>query len=499
MSGTDVVFGRHVHATTALDEIVRKNELVAVRDMDLHLFRGPKQCAEAQLHEILETCRKRNWTFALNIECLPVTAELPPAMLADVVAGGRCRGVVFDECDWLQINAHWKLVEKWGARGSGNHYFAETAGLSLDAAREAVLDGAARRAKPYLDAGVPCVASEHLFPVMMHTMARAGLTISPKVLKETWSPAMLACALGAARQYGRDLWVCVDEWWHPQLHGHPMSRYRSALLLAYWMGASTIYTEGGDLFALDYGGGLALSEQGRVLKRVAHQYVPEHPRPYTFRDVRPTAAIIRFDDTCFDIRQRSPGEYPGPLFGHIPAEPVNMEWLTIWNLLSHGYARTDSLSHNWETKLPVARSLFMPLNNVVVYDHLVTDELLKGVDWIFLSGHTMPAETFEAIARRVRAGATCLLPTRMLPAAAQSQKWDDVNILPDGAGRWVSPRDWYSLHYEPFANGPCDRALREALEGALGPDDSLHYTFGDSRLIGRMINGDPDNLEFTVV
>jgi hypothetical protein len=230
------------------------------------------------------------------------------------------------------------------------------------------------------------------------------LTISPKVLKETWGPAMLACALGAARQYGRDLWVCVDEWWHPQLHGHPMSRYRSALLLAYWMGASTIYTEGGDLFALDYGGGLALSEQGRVLKRVAHQY-----------------------------------------------------------------------------------------------DHLVTDELLKGVDWIFLSGHTMPAETFEAIARRVRAGATCLLPTRMLPAAAQSQKWDDVNILPDGAGRWVSPRDWYSLHYEPFANGPCDRALREALEGALGPDDSLHYTFGDSRLIGRMINGDPDNLEFTVV
>jgi hypothetical protein len=135
---------------------------------------------------------------------------------------------------------------------------------------------------------------------------------------------------------------------------------------------------------------------------------------------------------------------------------------------------------------------------VVVYDHLVSAELLEGVDWIFLSGHTIPGETLEVIARRVRAGATCLLPTRMLPAAAQAEKWDDLNILPDGAGRWVAPRDWYSLHYEPFTNGPCDRILREALQGALGPEDCLQYAFGDRRLVARMINGDPDALEFAV-
>ena len=497
--GTGTVFGRLCHATTACDELARQNDMMGVGHMDLHMVQGRKTCSEAELRSVADMCRERRYTFALNIEGMPVTWEPPAALLADLVAGGCCLGVVFDECDWLQINAHWKLVADWGARGSGNHFFTNTEGLNLDEAYAAVLAAARRRARPYLDAGAPCVASEHLYPVMMHTMARAGLTISPKVLKETWGPAMLACALGAARQYGSDLWVCVDEWWHPQWYGHPMSRFRSALLLAYWMGASVVYIEGGDLgFTTKYGGGLALSEQGQILRLVAQQYALEHPRPYTFRDVRPSVAIVRFDDTCFDIRQRCPGEYPGPLFGHIPAEPANMEWLTIWNLLSHGYARTDSLSHNWETKLPIARSLFMPLNNVVVYDHLVTDALLEGIDWLFLSGHTIPGETLEASARRVRTGATCLLPTRMLPAAAQVEKWDDVTILPDGAGRWVAPKDWYSLHYEPFTNGPCDRQLREASQGALGPEDCLQYAFGDRRLIARMINGDPDNLEFSV-
>jgi hypothetical protein len=499
MNGSDVTIGRHVHATRDLDDIVRRTELAGVRHMDLHLMRGSKHVPHDHFRKLLEACREHGYTFALNVEGLPVTSEPPAGLLADVAASGCCRGVVFDECDWLQLNAHWKLVEKWGARGSGNHYFAETDGLTLDAAREAVLAAAARRARRWLDAGVPCVASEHLYPVMMHTMAQAGLAVSPKILKETWGPAMLACALGAARQYGRDMWVDVDLWWHPELRGHPTGRYRSALLLAYWMGASTIYTEGGDLYALDYGDRPALSEQGRVLRDFAQTYVPEHPRPYTFRDARPTAAIVRFDDTCFDIRQRSLGEYPGPLYGHVPAEAANMEWLTIWNLLSHGYARTDSLSHNWETKLPIARSLFMPLNNVVVYDHLVTGEQLDGVDWLFLSGHAVPAGTLETVGRRVRAGATCLLPGRMLPAAAQAREWDDVNVLPDGAGRWVVPRDWYSLHYEPFTNGPCDPTLREALSGALSPEDRLQYAFGDRRLAARMINGDPDVLEFALL
>ncbi len=31
----------------------------------------------------------------------------------------------------------------------------------------------------------------HTFPIMLHTAVRAGLTVSPKLLKETCNPAML--------------------------------------------------------------------------------------------------------------------------------------------------------------------------------------------------------------------------------------------------------------------------------------------------------------------
>ena len=49
MNGREIVFGRHVHATRPLDDIVRGNELAGVRDMDLHVVRGRTHCPEDQL------------------------------------------------------------------------------------------------------------------------------------------------------------------------------------------------------------------------------------------------------------------------------------------------------------------------------------------------------------------------------------------------------------------------------------------------------------------
>jgi hypothetical protein len=242
-----------------------------------------------------------------------------------------------------------------------------------------------------------------------------------------------------------------------------------------------------------------LRGQGEVLRGFVREYVPEHPRPYTWRDVRPTVGIIRFDDSCFDIRQRSLGEYPGPLFGHIPAEQANTEWFHIWNLLTHGYVRTDCLTHNWETKLPIARSLFAPLNNAVVYDHLVTSDLIDELDWIFLTGHRIPPATLDAVQQRVRKGAACIAPARFLPQEARSQRMDDVTFIDDGAGRWIVPRDFYWLHYEPWKNGPCYKPLRDGLDGLLGSQNCLSYRFGERRLNVRMVNGDPDILEYAMI
>jgi len=482
-----------------VETLVRQTELLGVQHVDLHVTgHGGAIPDERQLLEAAETCRAKGWTFVLNIEGSPLGWDLTPTMMVGVRETALCQGVLLDECDWQQLNAHWVLPQTENYNYREKHYFVETEGMGLQAAYEAVLAEAMRRNQRYLSAGLPRLASEHLYPVMMHVLARAGFAISPKVLKETWGPVMLAVALGAAKQYGTDLWVDVDECWHPERFGHPMTRYQSGLRLAYWMGASIIHTEGGRL-SVPGGRGLELTLQGGNLRQFANVYVPEHPRPYTFRDVRPTTAIIRFDDTCFDIRQRSLGEYPGPMYGHIPVEDTNTEWLHIWNLLSHGYLRTDSISHNWETKLPIARSLFAPLDNVVVYDHLADEEDLRGIDWIFLTGVEIPPTTLAAVQRRVRAGATCVTPARFLPAEVQSRSADMVTLIPDGTGNWVVPKDFYWLHYECWTNGPRDPQLRNALDGLLGPEDRLQYRFGDQQLRARMVEGDPDLLEFALV
>ncbi len=78
-----------------------------------------------------------------------------------------------------------------------------------------------------------CLFTEHVTPVMFHTFARAGCTAGTKVLDEAWSPAYVACALGASIQYGTPLWVTPDLWGLQGYPGHSPEEYRSALLLAY--------------------------------------------------------------------------------------------------------------------------------------------------------------------------------------------------------------------------------------------------------------------------
>jgi hypothetical protein len=381
-------------------------------------------------------------------------------------------GFMLDEADHMQINAHWPVISYYGYHEG--HFLAETDGLDLFAARQLVLDALRQRNLACTVLDKPA-AVEFLFPGMMHTAARAGLTLSPKILKETCGPAMLAVALGAARQYGVDLWIDVDYWWHNETIGHSAERFRSALLLAYWCGASQIYVEGGAAWSNNHPLG---KEIERSYAQFLQEYVPAHPRPYTWRDFKPEIAIIRYDDTCFDERQKYLGEFPGPLYGHFPAGPENYEWLNIWSLLSHGFIRTDSLSHQWEARRFNSRTLFVPLHNVAVYDHEVKDETLEGLRLIFLSGVQISPEAQAAVARRVKEGATCVLPPRLAPDGSGLKKVTEVTLVPDASGRWLVLPDFYRLHYECFFAGPALPVLRDALRGLVGDGDHLVYNFG---------------------
>ena len=293
--------------------------------------------------------------------------------------------------------------------------------------------------------------------------------------------------MGAARQYNVDFWIDVDYWWHNETIGHSAERFFSALLLAYWSGATRIYVEGGARYSNNHPVGRAIE---KTYRDFISTYVPVHPRPYSWRDYDPEIAIIRFDDTCFDERQAYLGEFPGPLYGHIPAGPENTEWLNIWSLLSHGFMRTDSASHQWEARRFNSRTLFVPLNNVVVYDHEVGYNPLEEVMLIFLSGVTISDTTIQAVKRRVEEGATCVLPPRLAPPGSGFEKIIGIQEIPDKAGQWLVVPEFYRLHYECFCGGPVDPLLRKVLEPFIGDGDHLTYRFGSYKTQFRQAGGD---------
>jgi hypothetical protein len=455
--------------TTGTDDALERAERFGADFVDLH-FGGQADL----LPPVLDACDSRGLRYVLNFEGAPVGWVPPESLKRDLEGRPGFMGFMLDEADHMQINAHWPVVDYYGY--DDQHFLVETEGLDLLSARQAVLEALRQRDRACTVAGRPAMV-EFLFPVMMHTAARAGLNVSPKILKETCGPAMLAVAMGAARQYGVDFGIDVDYWWHNEAIGHSAERFRSALLLAYWSGASQIYVEGGAQWSKGHPVGQAIEA---TYEEFLRDYAAAHPRPYDWRDFRPQIAIVRFDDTCFDVRQKYLGEYPGPLYGHVPAGPENTEWLNVWSLLSHGFVRTDSLSHQWEARRFGCRTLFVPLNNVIVYDHEVGYDILAGLRLIFLTGVVISRATMEAVERCVKEGATCVLPPRLAPPGSDLGGVEEITTVADGLGKWVVVPEFFRLHYECFCAGPVLPVLREALDGLVSDGDHLVYDFGKS-------------------
>jgi hypothetical protein len=453
--------------TAGADQAAKRATKFDVHFCDLH-FSGD----ESRLPSALDACDRQETKYVLNFERAPVGWIPSDNLIHQLEGRPGFLGFMLDEADHMQINAHWPVVDYYGYNHA--HYLAETEGMDLLSARKVVLESLHLHNVACRVSGKPA-ASEHLFPVMMHTAARAGLAVSPKILKETCGPIMLAVAMGAARQYDAEFWIDVDYWWHNETIGHSAERFRSALLLAYWSGADQVYVEGGAAHSNNHPVGREIEA---AYKEFLLEYVPAHPRPYTWRDFKPEIAIVRFDDTCFDERQKYLGEYPGPLYGHFPAGPANTEWLNIWSLISHGFVRTDSASHQWEARRFGSRTLFVPLHNVAVYDHEVCYETLAGVRLIFLTGITISAGTFAAVQRCVTEGATCVLPPRLVPPGSDLERIQEITTIPDGNGHWLVVPEFYHLHYECFCGGPLDPVLRRTIRPLIGDGDHLVYNFG---------------------
>lgn len=476
---------------------------------------------QAIAEAMVNVCERAGFAFSPSVHW----KDIPDATLAFYGRNRACQGVVMDEGEHIrQLNWH-----RFG-KAFGVAPWAEVDGLSLQDAYVRTLEGARKTREAYksfgLDTIVTCV-----WPVMFHTIARAQIGVACKVQGLSYTPVTFALALGAAHQYNVPFWICVEMWSQgtgSALPGHSPEEFRSNLLFAYWMGIDHIYVENGgwssppagaqgvpwNLLSYQSERQYRLTEYGKILRWFCREYIPNHPRDYTWRDVVPEIVIVRFPDTSWGqryswgLRERDRGqgysEWPDNLYGalNLHSDAATEAWFKIWNLLTYGVTGDDGITYfkyrigkellpaNPDSS-PVAQNVkmhtfFSPLNNVVVYDHLVPETLLESAKLIFLTGTEVSPESLKGVASRVEAGAICVA----LPSLVKPLFSDDTGrrpaIVPRGKGKWVIAEDFG--HPE----------VLDEVKPFLGDPRQIRYRFGKREVRFRRTTDDFNQIEIEV-
>lgn len=392
-----------------------------------------------------------------------VLRPAPPALVA----------ITYDECE------HMLLSNNKYANNPTNTFdrpfLVNTRGLPLTTAYEQLVAEAKRVRKKHYQSRVR-LQTEQVWPDLFHLFARAGWTITPKLLKENLSSVVMSIALGAAIQYedaGTALWASPDLWNMGSYPGHSPEALRSALLMAYWLGAGTIYVENLDFhkwtprhpLAAPTGSLLSWSDpehyqitpHGQVVREFYQEYVPQHPRAIRWQDYDPRVAIIRLPDGGWgQASDRAPSR--NRLLGNreMPLDAAAAEWLYVWPILTHGAARPGAISaHNRSVYPKGIEDFFVPIDSVGVFDHNVTARQLAHVDCLIVCGHALSASAFRAVRERVARGAACVISRRLYAQHASG------NL----------PGDWL------IVDGFKDPQVARKLAPFLGPPDVARFRF----------------------
>lgn len=391
----------------------------------------------------------------------------PDDMLAELAKAKHLKGLMYDEAEHMQScnNRFAKVTQP---------FMYDYRGDKLEMAAHEFVKAISEVAQLHKKYQIP-LFTEHVFPVMYHCFSAAGYTAVTKILKESWAPVYIACAMGSAIQYDTELWITPDLWGVNDYPGHSVDEYRSALLLAYHMGADCIYTENlayegfgkgkgkGSLIKLK-DNGYTVTDYGEIAKWFIHEYVPSHPRNYNFRELQPRVVIIRKPDGCWG---QGGTWYPDTLFGNPDWRPTDVTeaWVRLWHLLTRGVVPYKSL--NWHGAGYEGRPLqfFCPLDGVIVFDHHVTEKHLKTAEVIFLTGLGVSEETLLAVEKCVVSGAMCIGLPHLLPKHVVKET-GTCGVLKQGNGFWLATEDFLAPH------------VADRVEHILPPRDKILYRFG---------------------
>ncbi len=421
-----------------------------------------------------------------------LVAVLPPARPAPAALAA----VTYDECEHMVLSNN-KFTNS-PENTFDKPYLVSTHGLDLTTAFDR-LTAEARRIRVEHYGDQVTIQTEQVWPDLFHIFARAGWTITPKLLKENISPVIMSIALGAAIQYrdsGARLWASPDLWNYGAYPGHSPQALRSALLMGYWLGAETLYVENldfhewtprhpqaapqGSLVRWSNADAYELTPHGRVVRDFYKDYVPANPRTIDWRDYDPRVAIIRLPDGGWGQYEREHGEVESRnrLLGNrdMPLDAPAGEWLQVWPVLTHGKVRPGAISSANRQVYPEGfEDFFFPIDSVAVFDHLVTADVLTNVECLIVCGHALSETSFRAIRQRVAGGATCVISRRLYDRHADEQL----------------PGDWLVL--DDFA----DPRLGQTLARFLGPPDVARFRF-KHRIVEFRRGAEPDSLTVRV-
>ncbi len=391
--------------------------------------------------------------------------NLPEIYLKTLAEDEHFIGIMYDEMEHMIINRNISLTF---SKKSRNNVLAFPVTQSSDIKEQGSLLRKQCRefTSIYFKNGVRYFAGEHVFPVLFHTFASAGIIPNFKSQKESYTNVQFAIAAGAALEYDLPLWNCVDLWFRLTYPGHSPNEMYHNMLFAYLVGVERCYVEGAAAFFTDD----KPNEYAETYKKFSSECA--RTRDYSIKDYKPEIGIIRYDDSYWG--QCDPVAWKKILLANKKIKPdkIAREFTNIFKLITHGETCKNGISWNRVSPWSARRhKSFCSMNSVAVFDDIVTKDKLTSLKLCFICGYHISENTLKSIAESVcENGLTVVTTKRFLPEKLHNKLKGDYCEFTDGKGKWIVTNNFLS------------NKVKLAVKPFIGKKGEMRFTFNGKTL-----------------
>ncbi len=403
--------------------------------------------------------------------------NLPDLYLKTLTEDEHFLGIMYDEMEHMIINRNLTLTLNRKAR---NNLLVFPITESDDIKEQGAL--LRKQCKEYASSffknGVKSFAGEHVFPVLFHTFASAGIIPNFKSQKESYSNVQFAVAAGAALEYNMPLWNCVDLWFRLTYPGHSPNEMYHNMLFSYLAGVERCYVEG--IFAFFTDG--KPNEYAETYKKFTLEC--KRTREYSVKDYKPEIGIIKFDDSYWG--QCDPVVWKKILLANKKIKPdkIAREYTNILHLITHGETGRNGLSWSRVSPWSLRRhKSFCSMNSVAVFDDVVKKDKLESLKLCFLCGYHISENTLKSVEELVKEnGLTVVTTKRFLPERLQHKFSGSYCEIDDGKGKWIVTKSFLS------------KKAKLAVKPLIGNKGEMRFTF-DGKTIKMKISQDGESFD----